>query len=36
VRPVDVVVDAPVLEEDLGFEQGIEALAVQVLVAETE
>ena len=33
VGPVHVVVDAPVLKEDLGFEQGIEALAVEVLVA---
>jgi hypothetical protein len=35
MRPVDVVVDSPVLQEDLGFEQGVEALAVQGLVAET-
>ena len=33
VGPVDVVVDPPVLEEDLGLEQGVEELAVQVLVA---
>ncbi len=33
VRPVDVVVDPPVLEENLGLEQGVEALAVQELVA---
>jgi hypothetical protein len=33
VGPVDVVVDSPVLEEDLGFEQGVEALSVQVFVA---
>jgi hypothetical protein len=32
VRPVDVVVDSPVLEEDLGFEQGVEPLAIQELV----
>ncbi len=34
VRPVDVVVDAPVLEEDLGLEQRVEALSVQVLVTQ--
>ena len=33
VGPVHVVVDPPVLEEDLGLEQGVEALAVEVLVA---
>jgi hypothetical protein len=34
VRPVDVVVDPPVLEDHLGFEQGVEALAVEELVTE--
>jgi hypothetical protein len=34
VRPVDVVVDAPVLEKHLGLKQGVEALAVEELVAE--
>ena len=34
VRSVRVVVDAPVLDEDLGFEQVVELLAVEVLVAE--
>jgi hypothetical protein len=29
----DVLVDPPVVPEDLGFEQGVEALAVQELVA---
>jgi hypothetical protein len=33
MRPVDVVVDAPVRQEHLGLEQGVEALAVEVLVA---
>jgi hypothetical protein len=28
-----VVVDAPVLEEDLGFEQGVEGPGVEELVA---
>ena len=35
VRPVDVVVDSPVLEEDLCFEQGVETLAIQELIAES-
>ena len=35
VRPVDVVVDAPVLEKYLGLEQRVEALAVEELVAES-
>ena len=35
VGPVHVVVDPPVLEEDLCFEQGFELLAVQELVSET-
>ena len=34
VRPVQVVVGPPVLQENLGFEQGLEALAVQVLIPE--
>ena len=34
VRPVHVVVDPPVLEEDLSLEQGLEELAVQVLVPQ--
>jgi len=33
MRPVDVVVEPPILEEDLSLEQGVEALAVQELVA---
>jgi hypothetical protein len=33
VRPVDVVVDPPVLREHLGLEERIEALSVEVLVA---
>jgi hypothetical protein len=33
VRPVDVVVDPPVLEEDLSVEERFELLAVEVLVA---
>ena len=32
VRRIDVVVSPPVLGEDLGFEQRVELLAVQVLV----
>jgi hypothetical protein len=31
--PVHVVVDAPVLEEDPGFEDGLEELTVEVLVS---
>ena len=34
VGTVDVVVDAPVLDEDLGFEQVVEVPAVEELVAE--
>jgi hypothetical protein len=34
VRPVHVVVDPPVLQKDLDFEQGLEALAVQIPVAK--
>ena len=33
VWSVQVVVDPPVLDEDLGFQQGVEALAIQELVA---
>ena len=33
VWTVHVVVDSPVLDQYLGFEQGVEALAVEVLVA---
>ena len=32
VRPVDVVVDPPVIEGDLGLEQRVEALPIQELV----
>ena len=34
VRSVGVVVDAPVLDEDLSFEQVVEVPAVEELVAE--
>src|ERR1700710_2834890 len=34
VRSVDVVVDAPVLDQDLSFEQVVEVPAVEELVAE--
>ena len=34
VGPVGVVVDAPVLDDDLGLEEGVEQLAVEELVAE--
>jgi len=34
VGPVQVVVDAPVLDEHLGLEQGIEPLAVEEVVAK--
>jgi hypothetical protein len=33
VRSFHVVVDPPTLGKDLDFEQGLEALAVQILVA---
>jgi len=32
VRPVHLLADPPVLDEDLGFEQKIEELAVQELL----
>ncbi len=35
VGTVVVVVDAPVFDEDLGFEEGIEVAAVEELVTET-
>jgi hypothetical protein len=31
VRPVDVVVDPPVLDDDFGFEEAVEAPAVEQL-----
>jgi hypothetical protein len=34
VGPLHVVVDPPVLYEHLGFEQGIEAIAVEQLVTQ--
>ena len=34
VRSAHVVVDSPVLDEDLCLEQGLELLAVQELVAQ--
>lgn len=34
VWPVGVVVDTPVLDEDLGFEQAVEVPAVEEFVAE--
>jgi len=33
MRTIDIVVDSPVLDDDLGFEQALEQLAVQELVA---